>query len=248
MNRLVVCSSIAVSFLAGCTAAAPSAAPTEGTASTPAPVASLGPTQKPTPAATASPAPTQAARQLPTAEDVAPGRYFLEFGGYRFTFTVAHPGWNADVNAGGVYQGDDSELAIFWPGGEVTSLYRDPCDSSGTEFEPGPSVDELAHALASLEGFEATAPADVTVSGYHGKRVAITVPTDVDVNSAACDRGNYSLSEGRWYQAPGQTDDMRILDLGGERQIVTFSTTPATPGDVSSQLDEMVESLLIEPR
>lgn len=44
MNRLVVCMSIAVSFLAGCAAAAPSAAPTHDTASTLAPVATLGAT------------------------------------------------------------------------------------------------------------------------------------------------------------------------------------------------------------
>ncbi len=43
MNRLVVCTSIALTFLVGCTAAAPSAAPTQGTASTPAPVASATP-------------------------------------------------------------------------------------------------------------------------------------------------------------------------------------------------------------
>ncbi len=43
MNRLVVCLSIAVTFLAGCTAAAPSAGPTQGTPSTPAPVASATP-------------------------------------------------------------------------------------------------------------------------------------------------------------------------------------------------------------
>lgn len=58
MNRLVVCISLALSFLAGCTAAAPSAAPTQRTSSTVAPVATLGPTQPP--AASGSAAPTQA--------------------------------------------------------------------------------------------------------------------------------------------------------------------------------------------
>jgi hypothetical protein len=48
MNRLVVCTSIAVSVLAGCATLAPSAAPTQGTASTPAPVATLGATPSPT--------------------------------------------------------------------------------------------------------------------------------------------------------------------------------------------------------
>jgi hypothetical protein len=47
MKRLVLCTSIAASILAGCGAAAPSAAPTRGTATT-APVATLGATSSPT--------------------------------------------------------------------------------------------------------------------------------------------------------------------------------------------------------
>lgn len=60
MNRLVVCTSIAVSFLAGCTGAAPSVAPAQGTASTSAPVATLGPSQGPVRSVAASAASTQA--------------------------------------------------------------------------------------------------------------------------------------------------------------------------------------------
>ena len=47
MKRLVICTSIAVSVLAGCGAAAPSAAPTQGTASTSASVATLRATPSP---------------------------------------------------------------------------------------------------------------------------------------------------------------------------------------------------------
>ena len=136
----------------------------------------------------------------------------------------------------------------------MPKLYRRACDSSGTEFDPGPSVDDLANALASLEDFEVTAPADVTVSGYEGKRVALTVPMDADVDPAAdphspsCDGGKYSLSSDRWYQAPGQTDDMWILDVDGERQLIVASDAPGTPADVTAQLEAMVASMEIEPR
>ena len=113
-----------------------------------------------------------------------------------------NPGGASDVDAGGISQGDDdTEIAIFWPGARLPKLYRRACDSSGTEFDPGPSVDDLANALASLEDFEVTAPADVTVSGYEGKRVALTVPMDADVDpasephSASCDGGTYSPLE-----------------------------------------------------
>ena len=256
MNRSIIASAICMTLLVGCASATPTAAPTRTAA--PAPTQPAAATS--TPAATVSPAPptnppaatpstTDEPRQL-TTDSVEPGRYFVDSADYRYTFTVADPGWMADTDAGALYQGEDPEIAIFWPvlaPGEFTSLYRDPCESSGTEFQPGPSVEGLVDALASLDGFEATTPVDVVVSGYGGKRVAITVPADVDVNSSACDRGNYSLSETRWYQAPGQTDDLRILNLSGYRRVVSTSTTPATPPDVAAQLDDLVESLVIEP-
>jgi len=205
------------------------------------------------PGAAPSPTPTPSASPL-IQGDVEPGRYFLETNGYRYTFTVPETGWTFDPAAAGLVQGkDDTELAIFWPREDFSELYRRACEWTGTGFDPGPSVDDLANALASLEDFEASAPSDVTVSGYKGKRVALTVPSDADVDpaadphSASCDGGKYSLSSGRWYQAPGQADNMFILDLDGHRETVVVSTTPGTPNDVVDQLRAMVASLEIEP-
>lgn len=47
--------------------------------------------------------------------------------------------------------------------------YARACHSSGTEFEFGPTVDELADALVSLQDFEVSEPIEVTLSGFHGK-------------------------------------------------------------------------------
>lgn len=251
MNRFVI-TALVIGIVSGCAGASPgptsmpSAAATASSAATamPSPIPSPAPTPKsPNPSPTAM----QASRALPTADKVEPGRYFLEFDGYRFTFTVAKSGWSGSVDWGGVFQGPDSELAVFWPGGSMPHLYRRACESSGTEFDPGPSVDDLANALASLQDFEATAPADVTVSSYTGKRVALTVPIDVDVRGTTCDQEKYSLNSGRWYQASGQTDDMNVLDLDGVRQLVTVSHTPGTPSDIAAQLEAMLASLEIAP-
>ena len=214
-----------------------------------------GPGSDPSPSATPTttpnptPAPTPAVSEL-TEGPIEPGQYFIDFGEHRFTLTVPDAGWNFDSQAGGIYQGEDPELAVFWPGGLDTgigTLYRRACDSPGTEFDPGPSAGDMADGIASLEDFEVTAPADVTVSGYEGKRVVLTVPLDVDVRNPACNQSNYSMSTGRWFQAAGQTDDIRILDLDGERQLTVTSTTPNTPSDVAAQLDAMMASLVIEP-
>ena len=235
--KLPLVAAVAIGIVSACATAGPGPTPN------PTPNPTAAPSAAPSPA---SSAPSQAASQL-TEGDVEPGRHFHEIDGYRYTFTVPESGWSFSVDAGGVYQGDDSELAVFWPGGDMSDLYRRACNSTGTEFDPGPSVDDLADGLASLEDFETTSPADVTVSGFEGKRVAVTVPMDVDVRSSTCDGSEYSLSPNRWFQAPGQTDDMYILDLGGERQITVVSNTPSTPADVTEQLEEMLASLVIEP-
>lgn len=232
MYRSITATLVVVAILAGCTSAVP--ATTSSPAATPSPQAG-----------TPSAAPTKVAQPLPTADDLEPGRYFLESDGYRFTFTVADPGWSSSVEAAGVFRGPDSELAIFWPGGDVPSLYRRSCEWTGTEFDPGPSVDDLTDALATLEDFETTAPADVTVSGYAGKRVALTVPMDVDFTT--CDDGDFRRDAGRHYQAPGQSDEIHILDLDGARQTVVISHTPDTSTDIAEQLEQLLISLEISP-
>ena len=213
-----------------------------------------GPGSDPSPSTTPTPMPSATPVSTPSASEVTdgpiePGQYFTDLDGIRYTFTVPEAGWDWSTDARGLHQGEDSELAVFWPGGDIDlPLYRRACESSGTEFDPGPSVDELANALATLEDFEVTSPADVTVGGYEGKRLAVTVPMDVDVRTSTCDEGEYSLSVGRWFQAPGQTDDMRIVDVDGTRQVIATSSTPATSPDVKAQLEAMIDSLEIEPR
>jgi hypothetical protein len=37
-----------------------------------------------------------------------------------------------------------------------------------------------------------------------------------------------------------------ILDVGGQRQVLTFSTTPNTPADLVEQLEQIRDSIVIE--
>jgi hypothetical protein len=60
----------------------------------------------------------------------------------------------------------------------VTNLVTDGCrDHSGADPPVGPSVDDLATALADLAPFQVTSPPkDVTIYGYGGKHLELTVP------------------------------------------------------------------------
>jgi len=210
--------------------------------------AGAAPTPSPTP--TPAPSPTAAATALPTSGELTPGRYFVDSVGYRYTFTVPGPTeWDRvgdDSNILIRHDPRESEHAIMWLWGPLSAsetIYRDPCQWFGTGFNPGPSVDDYATALTTIDTWRATPPTDVTVGGRPGKRVQLTVPADADF--ATCDGGELHLSEGRWYQAPGQTEDMRILDFDGARFLVFTSWFPTTPAAIRTQLDQMVDSMEI---
>ena len=255
MNRILI-TAVVIGFIAGCAGPAATQSPTANPTTPPTTNASTEPTVSPTADATASPTSAPTASPATTAQDVVelpggdldPGTYTGVYEGTRFTFAVPDSGWSSYIDTGCcvLYEGDDEETAQMFLGGDITSLYADACETAGTEFDPGPSVDDLAAALASLEGFESTEPTDVTLNGYEGKRVALTVPADVDVRNPDCAGGQYSLWSNRWYQASGQTDDLWILDVDGKRHVLTFSTTPNTPADVVDQLEQIRDSIVIE--
>jgi len=241
MSRFTRAMAIVVSVLAGCSSAAPrvTSIPTQG------PAASLPATSGPGPTPITSA--QVGARELPDGA-LERGTYFGEFDGIRFTFEVPDAGWvgYAEHACCVILKGGDAEGATIFFSGDITELYARACDSSGTEIEFGPTVDDLAEAMASLKDFEVTGPTDVTLSGYHGKRVALKVPLGIDVHDPDCFGGSYWLTPTRYYQAPGQIDDNWILDIAGKRMVPTFSTTPKTPADVLEQVERIRDSLTIE--
>ena len=113
----------------------------------------------------------------------------------------------------------------------VDNVFIDPCDPTRGLLDPpvGPTVDDLATALGSVTGLEASAPTDITVAGSPGKRVDLTVTETVD----PCPDGEKSLLRGTVdAPGPGLGDDYRlwIVDVDGHRLVMvqvarTFATT-----------------------
>jgi hypothetical protein len=66
----------------------------------------------------------------------------------------------------------------------VTNLVSDGCrDHTPLDPPVGPTVDDLATALSRLAPFELTAPpTDVTLFGYQGKHLELTVPARTDLS------------------------------------------------------------------
>lgn len=128
----------------------------------------------------------------------------------------------------------------------VAEVPADPCFENGTFVDPGPTVADLAHALAALPLTNGMDPVPVSLGGYDGLYLEISVPTDMNFDdcvnnmfvSLRADDGGL-----RFHQGPGQVDQLWIVDVEGDRVVVGASYMPETDPDEIDALTEMVESI-----
>jgi hypothetical protein len=122
---------------------------------------------------------------------------------------------------------------------EVESVYAHPCD---TQAEPvGPSVADLAEALAAQELRSGTEPVPVTIDGHDGLYVELSVPDAVDVST--CSSGRFGLWPGRFQAVQeilGQVDRVWIVDVDGQRLVFDAAHMPITDPARVAELEEMV--------
>jgi hypothetical protein len=132
-------------------------------------------------------------------------------------------------------------------------VYADPCDIAKGLLDPlpGPSVDDLVTALTQLPGgMSVSTPADVTISGYHGKQVTITAPPSI----GTC---NVPTSQAfRLWQLPlGATTDLgpkgsfqvSVLDVAGRRMVLLAAGMQAGTTTLQPAVQSIVDSIRIEP-
>ncbi len=232
----------------------------------------IGSQQTAAPSSTAAPSP---AAPSPTAApsgtgvaDVPDGR-IAEAGTYRFRPVGSAPSLTVDaiVPAGwfggppcclsgpvGESNGPDGIALHF---SAANSIFSDPChwDVNGSgpgqpgDIAVGPSVEELAAALAANAAYEATTPTDVTISGFAGKRVDLQLPPgDCDTVDG---NGVYFVFGGRdgyvYAQGDGSNWQVSIVDVNGTRLIVgLFSYAETSAADLSAA-QAIIESLVITP-
>jgi hypothetical protein len=129
----------------------------------------------PTPMPTATPPPL-------AGELLDPGTYTLVGEGLNATLTVP-AGWG-NLGGRGVTKGEDQTFTVvtFWPfPTDFEEVYADPCHWKTSVIEPpvGPTVDDLANALAAQAMRGDAVPTAMTIDGYQGKLVEMSVPTVV---------------------------------------------------------------------
>jgi hypothetical protein len=142
---------------------------------------------------------------------------------------------------------------LLW---DVVDVYAHPCQWQGPRVHPGPTVDDLVAALVAQPLRNATEPDDVTINGYHGKRLEWSVPDDADFTDCDVrDPGGEPTFESwtatgwssdRYQQGPGQVDRLWIIDVDGARLVIDAQFMPEATEQQVVELMEVVESLRFE--
>jgi hypothetical protein len=177
-----------------------------------------------------------------------PGRYALRpngLPGLPFAVIEVPKGF---VGLGGVFllaydpPPDDPFRAVgYWT---VAGVFKDPCAARGLH-DPGPSVDDLADALAAQRLTSTTEPVPVSVGGHQGIYLELTHPTDVAYDScrdADLDIWDSSPGGSRHIDIPGLVDRLWILDVEGERAVLSTAAGPGVTRHQVRELSAIIES------
>lgn len=181
----------------------------------------------------------------------------------RIVYTVPAAGWSAFL---GPYKdvGEEGDLQrVNVAFADIRNLTVDACtDHDPLDPPVGPTVDDLAAALAELPPLEVVSPpSDVTAFGYSGKHLEITVPASLTWKVISgtplfteCYQGvlrtwiDPALSYAYYgYTAPGDREEFWILDVEGTRVVIIALRSANASAEMLAEQQAILDSIVIEP-
>ncbi len=196
----------------------------------------------PTPEPTAMPTPARLGSRTP----LDPGRYVVPGFSPELTVEVASEGWSSNdgwvlIGPRGNADPDGMAIRFFTASG----LYENPGSPADGVLNPGPTAEDLAKAIHDHSAWEASRPRDITIDGRPGLLVELTIPADAKMT----DDGRFLIfgepagGSQVYGWAVGQTFDLYIVDVDGERVIVDAFHYPDTPEDDLAAQRTVVDSI-----
>lgn len=210
----------------GCTAALPATSPS------------------PQPSATASPA---GATPFPSGDftELDAGTYLVTSFAVPFEITIPD-GWTG-ADDWLLVKGRDDPAAVFL--NFLTPRFVPPsaCDWYRTLAEVDPSVEGFATALAEQTSTVTTDPVPVTLGGYDGVEFGLAVEgvaRMIDCDQARiCIHSELSGDCTRWYTNVDRRETYLVLDLDGERAVVTVGQDAGAPADWVAEAEAILDSI-----
>jgi len=181
----------------------------------------------------------------------------------RILYTVPAAGWSAFLGPyNDVVDGEELQRVTV-NFADIRNLTVDACaDQVPLDPAVGPTVDNLASALATLPPFEVVSPpSDVTAFGYSGKHLEITVPAHLPWQSGGS-TPLFTDCDGRvletWiapplsfayygYTAPGDIEEFWILDVEGRRIAISALRSANASAEMLAEQQAILESIVIQP-
>jgi hypothetical protein len=134
----------------------------------------------------------------------------------------------------------------------VDGVFLDPCAMDEDAPDAGTTVEDLAAALSAQKRSAVSQPEPVTLDGHPGLYLELTASSDIAFED--CALGYYAYWEGvpddaqHTADSPGTVDRAWILDVDGERVVLTAVSVPEVPDQKVDELTTMVESVrFVEP-
>jgi hypothetical protein len=139
-------------------------------------------------------------------------------------------------------------LAVWSGSRDITTVYPDPCRRADS-VPAGTSAADLVAALIASPLHSGEPPAEITVSGYSGTAVRLSI--DPAANLRSCLGGHLTPWVGgqiqRWV-LPGTQHLLWILDVDDRRLVIDASTEPNAEPSHAAELSRVLDSLEIQSR
>ena len=203
---------------------------------------------EPAPTPTSSPSSSGDLVQATRLEDVTvgspltPGRYAFAFVSEQGDAPVAlvdvPAGYEASGNAFEIGSERDSPFRHFdaWT---VATVATDACGEVDW-VDPGPSVGDLADALAALPVWDSTQPVARTIDGHEGVYMELNAPAEVPAECQGGELLSYRDHEGGTQGIGlGKTQRLWIADVDGHRLMLVAGYFPGPEGPTPEQVDEL---------
>jgi hypothetical protein len=180
----------------------------------------------------------------------------------RVLYTIPADGWSGWAGALKIEDAPGQHRHVAVSIVTVDNLVVNACNDHAQADPPvGPTVDDLAEALANLAPFQVTeAPTDISAYGYSGQHLQFTVP-DLEYAPISeeyfwpeCNEGLLRswiapvLSYAFWgYTSPNQIEEFWILDVEGTRLVIEANWSPDSPTEDIEEMRSILDSIEIQP-
>jgi hypothetical protein len=198
------------------------------------------------------PAPTAEPTPIPPLN----GQGLLPAGRYQVTatlpmkVTVAVPeGWSTDADWVVIgprgNQAPDGMAVRFYT---AANLYKNPLSPDAGVLAPavGPSVDDLVNAMVNHSDWTTTGPTGVSIDGYAGKVVHVTLPEGTG-SATPFYLSVDAVGDQHFGWAAGQIFDIYVIDVGGKRLVIDAFHYPATSAADLAAQQAVIDSVQLAP-